>query len=289
VDVTGWEAAAALAKAVTYAATLGAAGAIFFLNYNESLLQAPQRRRIRRNAVQLLIVAAVASVAKVLALAGSMSDDFAGMLDGSFVGMILRAGEGRASGIRLVGLCLCTAVWFSTRRANRVAAVGALLAGGSFAAVGHVHALKPNGLATAFLILHLWCGAFWLGALWPLLHVAREGNRAQTAQVAARFGNIALFLVAALIAAGVFMLFRLLGGLTELWVSAYGRMLSVKLLLVTALLGAAALNKLRLTPQLAAGDAQAGLYLQRSIRTELVTGTLVLLVTAALTTFAGPD
>jgi putative copper export protein len=285
VELSAWEAAAALAKAMSYAATLGAAGAIFFLNYNGSL-PAAQRRRIHRSIALLLMVAALASVAKVLGQAGSMSDDIAGMFDASFVGMILRAGEGRADGIRLVGLIICSAALFSKQR---VAAVGALLAAGSFAAVGHVHALEPNGLATLLLLLHLWCGAFWLGALWPLLQVARDGDGAHTAAVAARFGHIALYLVAALIAAGTLLLYRMLGSVSALWVSAYGRMLSLKLLLLVALLCAAALNKLRLTPRLAAGDARAGAYLRRSIGTEMVIGSMILLVTAALTTFAGPS
>ena len=284
-ELSGWEAAAALAKAITYAATLGAAGAIFFLNYNEAL-QAAQRRRIHRGLALLLIAAGLASAAKVLLLAGSMSDDFAGMFDSSFIGMILRAGEGRAAGIRLVGLIVCSTVLFSKRR---VAAVGALLAAGSFAAGGHVHALEPNGLATLFLLLHLWCGAFWLGALWPLLQVARDGDGAQTAAVAARFGNIAMYLVAALIAAGALLLYRVLGSVSEIWNGAYGRMLSLKLLLVVALLSAAALNKRRLTPRLAAGDAAAGVCLRRSIRTEMILGSMILLATAALTTFAGPS
>jgi putative copper export protein len=107
--------------------------------------------------------------------------------------------------------------------------------------------------------------------------------------IAARFGNIALGVVAALIAAGTLMSFRLLGGISALGVSAYGRMLSLKLLAVLALLCAAALNKLRLTRRLAAGDAAAGLHLQRSIRAELVAGGTILLVTAALTSFVGPE
>jgi copper resistance protein D len=288
-EFSGWEAAAAFAKAITYAATLGAAGAIFFLNYNESWLRAMQRRRIHRSVALLLIAAAAASAVKVLLLAGSMSDDFAGMIDGSFAGMILRAGEGRAAGIRCIGLIICGAALFSKRPRNRLAAVGGLLAAGSFAAVGHVHALKPNGLATSFLLVHLWCGAFWLGALWPLLQVARDGDGAQTAAVAARFGKIALYLVAALIAVGALLLYRLLGSVSALWISAYGRMLSLKLLLVIVLLSAAALNKLRLTPRLAAGDAGAGVRLRRSIGAEMLVGGSILLVTAALTSFVGPS
>jgi len=288
VELTGWEAAAILAKAITYAATLSAAGAIFFLNYNPSLLRAAQRRRIERGIALLAMAAVLASAAKVLLLAGSMTDNVAGMFDRSFTVMILRAGEGRAAGIRLAGLIVCCAVFFSKHRSHLAAAPGALLAAGSFAALGHVHALKPNGAATLLLILHLWCGAFWLGALWPLLEVARGGDDAQTAAVAARFGNIAVILVIALIAAGALLLYRLLGNVSELWTSAYGRMLSLKMLVVAALLCAAALNKLRLTPRLAAGDAEAGVHLRRSIGIEMILGGTILLVTAALTTLAGP-
>lgn len=287
-ELTGWEAGAILAKAITYAATLGAAGAIFFLSYNRSLLRAAQRRRIQGGIALLLMAAVLASAAKVLLLAGSMSDDVAGMFDSSFAAMILRAGEGRAVGMRLAGLIVCCAVFFSRQRSQLAAAAGALLAAGSFAAVGHVHALKPNGVATLLSMLHLWCGAFWLGALWPLLEVARSGNDAQTAVVAARFGNIAVILVGALIAAGALLLYRLLGSVVELWTSAYGRMLTLKLLVVAALLCAAALNKLRLTPRLVAGDAGAGIHLRRSIGIEMILGSMILLVTAALTTLAGP-
>jgi putative copper resistance protein D len=289
VELTGWEAAVILAKAITYAATLGAAGAILFLGYNASLLRPAQRRHIRVFAAVLLIVAALGSAAKVLALSGSMSDDFAGMFDRSFAAMILRAGEGRAAGIRLAGLVVCGALLFSKLRTNLAAGAGALLAAASFAAVGHVHALKPNGTATLVLILHLWCGAFWLGGLWPLLYIARDGDALETAAVASRFGRIGVLLVPALIAAGALLLYRLLGSLSALWSSAYGRMLSLKLLLVAALLGAAALNKLWLTPRLRTGDAQARVHLRRSIGAEMLLGAMILLVTAALTTLAGPD
>ena len=287
-ELTGWDAAAILAKAITYATTFGAAGAILFLNYSETLLRTAQRRRIHRLIALLLIAAALASAAKVLMLAGSMSEDFAGMFDGSYAGMILRAGEGRAIGIRMVGLFVGAAL-FLRQPLYRTAALGALIAAGSFAAMGHVHALEPNTAATLLSVLHLGCAAFWLGALWPLLHVARDGDDAQTAAVAARFGKIAMSVVAALIVAGMLLLYRMLGSVSELWTGAYGRMLSLKLLFVAALLGAAALNKLRLTPRLAAGDARAGRHLRRSIRAEMVLGGLILLVTAALTTLAGPS
>jgi len=286
---TGWDAAAALAKALTYAGTLGAAGAIFFLNYNERLLRAAQRRSIVRSMAMLSVLAALASAAKISLLAASMSDDLAGMFDISFAGMILRAGEGRAAAIRIVGLILCGAALLPGRGWSRLACLGALLAAASFAATGHVHALMPNILPTLIATLHLWCGAFWLGALWPLLRTARDGDHAQVAALAARFGKIAVGIVALLIAAGTLLLWLLLGSLSDLWNSDYGRMLSVKLLLVAALLSAAAVNKLRLTPRVEKGEAAAALHLRRSIKLELILGGLILLLTAAFTTLTGPS
>jgi putative copper resistance protein D len=288
VESTGWDAAAALAKAITYAGTLGAAGAIFFLNYNERSLHDGERRGIVRSVVMLSAVAALAGTARILLLAASISDNLAGMFDVSFAGMILRAGEGSALAIRIAGLILCTAVLLPGWVWTRLAFFGALLAAASFAAVGHVHALKPNFIPSLLLMLHLWCGAFWLGALWPLLRVARGGDNALTAALAARFGNIALLLVALLVAAGALLMYRLLGSIADMWSSGYGRMLSLKLLLVVALLSAAAVNKLRLTPRLAAGDAAAALHLRRSVGLEMMLGSLILLVTAAFTTLGGP-
>jgi len=276
VESTGWDAAAALAKAITYAGTLGAAGAIFFLNYNERSLHDGERRGIVRSVVMLSAVAALAGTARILLLAASIGDN------------LLRAGEGSALAIRIAGLILCTAVLLPGWVWTRLAFFGALLAAASFAAVGHVHALKPNFIPSLLLMLHLWCGAFWLGALWPLLRVARGGDNALTAALAARFGNIALLLVALLVAAGALLMYRLLGSIADMWSSGYGRMLSLKLLLVVALLSAAAVNKLRLTPRLAAGDAAAALHLRRSIGLEMMLGSLILLVTAAFTTLSGP-
>lgn len=285
---TGWDAAAALAKAVIYAATYGAAGAVFFLSYAGRLLHGAQRLRIVHAVLLLAALGALASVARISLLAASMSDNLAGLFDLSFAGMILHAGEGRALLLRITGLMLCAAALGSGRIRACVAFAGALLAAASFAVTGHVHALQPSLLPTVILMLHLSCGAFWLGALWPLLQVARDGNDAVTAALAARFGRIALCIVALLLAAGALLACRLLGSLTDLWNSDYGRMLTLKMLLVAAMLCAAAVNKLRLTPRLAAGDAQAAASLRRSMAFEMAMAGAILLVTALFTSLTGP-
>jgi putative copper resistance protein D len=104
----------------------------------------------------------------------------------------------------------------------------------------------------------------------------------------ARFGRLGLFAVGGLLAAGLCVLSILLGGVAELWSSAYGRCITLKLGLVACLLCMAAFNKLRLTPRLLSGDPAAVRILRASIRVEMSLGGLILAVTATLTTSLGP-
>jgi copper resistance protein D len=287
-ELSGWDAAAVIAKAIIYAATLGAAGAIFFLGYSGSLLLEPQRSRIRRLICITLVVSAVASCARILLSAASMSGDLAGMFNGDFARMILGAGEGRATGVRIAGLALSTLILSSKPGFRTLAVVGAAIAAISFAMVGHMFGLAPNFVPALLLCIHLLCAAFWLGALAPLLIVARDGPCTQIAALASRFGNIALGVVLLLLCAGASLLWTLILDVSQFWNSDYGRMMAVKLFLVAALLGTAAVNKLYLTPKLLNGHASAVIQFRRTVQAEAIIGALILLVTATFTTIAGP-
>lgn len=287
-DLTAWDAAAVIAKAIAYAATLGAAGGIFFLAYSDDLLQEFHRFSIRRLIGMLMLVSAIVSGARIPLLAGSVSGELAAAFDGRFMGMILRAGEGRATGIRIAGLIIAAVAMYSNRRPCAAALVGAVAAATSFAWVGHAHAAVPNAVPTLLLCVHLLCVAFWLGALAPLYLVARDGRSSETAMTAARFGKIALVVVGLLVAAGADLLWILLGKVSDLWTSGYGRMVTGKLVLVAFLLSLAALNKLYLMPRLSTADPWAVRSLRRSIEAEMFLGCLILLATAAFTTLTGP-
>jgi len=287
-ELSGWDAAAVCAKAVTYAATLGAAGAIFFLAYNGSLLFEVPRSRIRRLIGTLLLASALASCARVLLSGASMSGELGGMLDSGFLRMILGAGEGRATGMRLAGLALAALALPANPRFRALALLGAATASISFAGVGHIRGLLPNAAPLLLLCMHLLCAAFWLGALGPLLIAARVGSDTQVALLASRFGKIALGVVVLLLAAGAGVLWALIGDAAQFWSSDYGRMVAVKLLLVAALLSMAAVNKLYLTPKLLSGHAKAVIQFRRSVILEMIIGALILLITATFTTVAGP-
>jgi copper resistance protein D len=288
VELSGWDLGAICAKALTYATTLGAAGGIFFLAYSAELLQNPQRLRIRRLLGSLLLAAALASIARILLLTGSMSGDFAAMFDRDLAAMILRAGEGRATGLRLAGLLLCAAAMSANRNYRMPALIGAGIAATSFAWVGHIHALPQNCWPGVVSCLHLIGAAFWLGALPPLLLLCRDGDLRQIALVAGRFGALALVVVGALIAAGLTMLWLVSEHAPAFWSSAYGRMIAVKLFLVALLLGVAAINKLRLTPRIRNSDAAAARLMRRCVKAEIALGILILLLTASFTTVVGP-
>jgi putative copper export protein len=130
--------------------------------------------------------------------------------------------------------------------------------------------------------------AYWVGAFYPLARIARGADLPRIARIMKRFGDLAVVAVGGLIAAGALLLWLMLETPLALFESIYGRLMAVKLLLVAGLLSLAAMNKLRLTPALFAGDALALRRLRNSIGAEMTLATVVLAVTAAFTTIVGP-
>jgi putative copper resistance protein D len=282
-----WDAAAIVLKTLTYAATLAAAGAVFFLHYGRPFITSAHRLRIRHLVLGLALLSLLAGAAQIMVSAGSMSGAAAGMWDGSLLRMVWQAGAGRANAARAIGLLLAVLLVLPDRPSGW-ALLGAALAATSFAWTGHARALSPDAIPVLLLGVHLLGVAFWVGALVPLLIVARDGDLSRMAAAASRFGAAAIFVVGVLMAAGTALLWLMLGNVTALWGSTYGRYVMLKLTFVACLLSLAAFNKLRLTPRLRGGDARAARSLRTSIRLELLSGLSILAVTATLTTLTGP-
>ena len=277
-----------IAKAITYAATLGAAGGVAFLVYGDGVIPPDCRMRIRWVQRALLGVALLASAAKILAMSASMAGDASGLFDSALTGMILQTGEGPAVLARFCGLMLLGAAIIARRPPATVALLGALLAATSFAWVGHVHALGRPWLWTGVLAVHLAGVGFWLGALTPLWFIARRADGVETAVAAARFGGAAVVIVGILAVAGISLLCVLLQNPAELQNSGYGRLALSKIASVAILLGLAALNHLRLTPRMRARDASAAQAFRRSVVVEIALALIILSITAAMTTLTGP-
>jgi putative copper export protein len=189
--------------------------------------------------------------------------------------------------LRLGGLTLLAIALRRSRSAVSLALPGALLAVGSFLVSGHVPLAVHRGLLLGVLGLHVLLVAFWFGALVPLRTVARLEPPAEVAATLTHFSAYALWLVPLLGLAGVTLACSLLPDLAALR-RPYGMLLCVKALLFAALLGLAALNRQRLTPALARGEAWALPVLRRSLSAEYLLLGAALIATAALTGFFSP-
>lgn len=140
-------------------------------------------------------------------------------------------------------------------------------------------------LARVALSLHVAVAAFWMGALFPLWRLSRGGDTARCRKGMEQFGRLAAWLLPILVLCGIGLLYALLDGWGQLLRGSYGLLLTTKLLLVGVLLLLAAQNKWQLVPRLPALTGK----LSRSIRTEMLLGAVILLVTALVTTLTGPQ
>lgn len=137
----------------------------------------------------------------------------------------------------------------------------------------------PDGLArNALIAVHVLAALSWVGGLVVLAtvgllrrrphtdnHNRREAAAAEWAQIWERFSMIALVAVAALIVTGVWQAWVHVGTPSQLLTTPYGRYLTVKLVLVVALLAAGGYNTRVVLPEIRArqraGDTRGVLRL----------------------------
>lgn len=137
------------------------------------------------------------------------------------------------------------------------------------------------------LSVHVLAIAWWMGALWPLWLSCKKLDGELLHALMPRFGQFAQAAVALLILVGVFLAIQLLDSVSALWLTEYGRTLSIKLIGVSIILLLALYHKLRLVPALLS-NPESSSRLARSIQIEMALGFLIFLATAVLTTLVGP-
>jgi copper transport protein len=168
---------------------------------------------------------------------------------------------------------------------------------------GHGSTQAPVPLNFPVNVVHVGAMAVWLGGLGTLLlavpRATRELEPADRSRVLAaslaRFSQVALVAVAAILVTGLvqaYVYVRQLDALTE---TGYGRAVLAKfLLLVAILVPLGAYNRRRSVPRLkriaAGGESpgRAGLLLRRALRAEVAMLIVILGVTAALASYAPP-
>jgi copper resistance protein D len=214
---------------------------------------------------------------------------------------------GRIWLVRLgVSLLLSAALWFALRDPRRLASIlkigGTLLAGAYAATLAWTgHATGDTG-ADRYVHLtsdavHLLAAGAWVGALPGLISllkrardVARPEGFALAVSATRRFSTLGMVSVSALVLTGLVNAWYLVGSVPALLVTDYGRLLLWKLLLFALMVTLAAINRLRLTPQLATAiptsigtpSRNAVARLRRNTLLEMAAGVAIVGIVAAL-------
>jgi putative copper resistance protein D len=254
-----------------------------------------------------LALAAFSGAAWLVLTAAAMSDLSAAQVfgDGVLWTVLSQTVFGRDWLIRLVLACALAATLPSlltpqnhkTRWIETAAAVLAAAFAGTLAWSGHA----AGGLGGEAIlhpaadVLHLIAAAAWVGALVPLIVLFAAAADADDASLAiartatARFSILGIVSVGTLLATGIVNTYYLAGSVPTLLHTDYGRLLLIKIALFLAMVAIAAVNRLRLTPQLLqqasiAASRDALRQLRRNAAIEALVGAIVIAIVAALGT-----
>ena len=290
---------------ITFAALLGVLGAVAFQLVVLTLLDrragGGEHHVVRERATQraaglglaTAIVLGAATLARLLAQSYAMhgSDDaVAGSL---VIPMLSRTVWGWGWLLQITGAVIAIAGFWLARKGRRVgwmlALVGAVVLAFTPALSGHASsAPRLTGLAILADALHVIGAGGWLGSLLAVLiagipaALALEGPKrgAAVADVVNAFSPTALVFAGFAATTGVFAAWLHVGAWAALWQSEYGRVLLVKLLVLSAVAGTGAFNWRRVRPAL--GDDLGTTRIRRSATVEVAVAAVVLLVTAVL-------
>ena len=175
------------------------------------------------------------------------------------------------------------------RRAGWCLATVATLALGVFPAfTGHAGGVEDlRWLSLAADTLHVLGAGGWIGGLTLVLFLELRWRREATGQVPSllpavvpAFSPLAVVCVGILVTTGVFASWVHLPNASALWSTGYGRLLTLKVLLVAVVLALGALNWKRLTPRLTEPGGTDDM--RRAASIELLVAHVVIVLTAIL-------
>jgi copper transport protein len=262
-----------LARIGLYLGLFAGVGGVFFLSWIAR----------QRAASTLISSALIIGMAGAVASLGLQGLDLLGLpLGGIFAAAPWKIALGTSLGpsllVAIAALVLGLIASRTSAQAPRALSAIALAAVGlSLAASGHAATAPPEALTRPTVFLHTVAVAFWLGALAPLVAILRR-SKPGVLPVVHRFSCIAVPVIGILAVTGLVLATIQLESFAALVSTRYGIILSIKLVLVAALLGLAGLNRFRLTPALAQGSATTPLT--RSILLECVLALAILCVVA---------
>jgi putative copper export protein/methionine-rich copper-binding protein CopC len=260
-----------------------------------ALTQVASTRAASLGAVACMVLA-VAALARLVAESYAMH----GALEGQLVASMLVATSWGRAWMLQVAMVVVALVGFEVARRGRAAGwamalIAALALAFTPALSGHA-ASAPRLTALAIVSdgLHLIGAGGWLGSLLvvvvigiPAALALQETERGTAvADLVSAFSPTALGFAGLVAVTGVLAAWLHIGSLPALLSSAYGRVLLVKLAILSVAAGTGAFNWLRVRPTL--GDLVGTRRIRRSASVELAVGAVVLLVTAILVATPAP-
>ncbi len=117
------------------------------------------------------------------------------------------------------------------------------------AETGHAAGAADHHLATTSLYMHLGGSAVWLGLLVALV-VVRPTLGMSTKAAVSRVSRMAIWAAWVLVASGAANAFLRIGSVTDLWTTTYGRLLALKLVLMSGAIALAAWHRAATLPRL---------------------------------------
>jgi copper transport protein len=244
-----------------------------------------------------LAAGAIATMAAIAVALIETSDAGGGLSAHSIDGYLLS----NLTGLARVGTVVAIALALLFARRWTIAAAATLaIAFLTISLSGHANSANPRALAVFTDWVHVVAAAIWVGGIAQLAaawlpgirRAATELRQAVIRSVLPRFGRVALPAFVVVLVTGSTNALIQLGRPQELWQSAYGRVLAVKILLVGLIAVASYMHALRIRPRLLAANPHPSEKLERRewrlLGSEPWLGLGALIAVAALVAFPLP-
>ncbi|MCB2412215.1 bifunctional copper resistance protein CopD/cytochrome c oxidase assembly protein [Demequina sp. TTPB684] len=127
------------------------------------------------------------------------------------------------------------------------------------AMTGHAAGAEDHHLAVTSLYVHLASSAVWLGLL-LVVFVSRKPLAGDAKAAVQRVSRMSLWAASAIVATGAANAWLRVGSVTDLATTTYGRMLALKLLLMSGVIALAAWHRRATMPRLTSADVRARFY-----------------------------
>jgi putative copper resistance protein D len=270
-------------KALLYIASFGSVGSFLFSLHFRKQLSEQQQSYCDYLSHKSTLIGSFITLLMILSVAGNLGGDLSSVIDLLMLQLAIESKSGVGYLTAFAGFSVMLIAHNLKANANRVGLIiGSVAVLFSFTSAGHS---QLGGVLTqSLLMVHLIGIAFWLGALLPFRWICLQDDINNLGGLAHRFGLLAMVYVGLLLSAGLGYAYMLLGELSLILTTSYGNLLLIKMLLVSALLALAALNKFKLVPLLEKNPLEAVRQFQSSVHLEIALAFIILITSSLLTT-----